>query len=328
MIQHLYCEEKIQDHFRVKEIVQRFSEKRVIFCERYQEIFNVHSQNFRMQKQNPSLILARKEEGFLHKIPKGYGLGFDRNIYFSHMLNCIFDCRYCFLQGMYKSAHFVFFINLEDFMQKMEEEIEKGPVYFFSGYDGDSLALEKITHFVDSFYPFFLKHPKAHMELRTKSIQISSLLEKKPIPNWTIAFTLTPDIIQKSLEHKTPSLQKRIEAIRKLAHLGWKIGLRFDPLFFMKEYEITYPLFFQKVFQEIPLSSIADVTIGAFRMPKGVYENIRKIYPEDKLFVLGMEKGQKSISYEKKKEEELILFCKKEIEKAISQERIFVCPTS
>ncbi len=327
-MEQIYCEQELENHPRVKRIFQRFPGKKPLFCERYQEVFNLRAQNFRIQKQNPSLILAKKRGSLLQKIPQGYGLGFSKNFYFSHMLNCPFDCRYCFLQGMYRSAHYVFFINLEDFMEKMEEEIEKKePVYFFSGYDGDSLALEGITHFVESFYPFFVKHPTAHMELRTKSLSIASLLQRKPLANWTIAFTLTPEEIQKALEHKTPSLKKRIEAIQKLSAFGWKIGLRFDPLFFLKDYERIYRSFFEKIFEQIPQKSIEDITMGSFRMPKGVYENMRRIYPEEKLFILGMKEEKKSISYEKTKEEKLINFCYDQVQKYIARGKIFLCPT-
>ena len=35
----------------------------------------------------------------VHPVPATYGIGGDENYYFSHMLNCLYDCRYCFLQG-------------------------------------------------------------------------------------------------------------------------------------------------------------------------------------------------------------------------------------
>ena len=44
--------------------------------------------------------------------PKDFTIGFKENYYFSHMLNCIYDCKYCFLQGMFNSANFVIFTNL------------------------------------------------------------------------------------------------------------------------------------------------------------------------------------------------------------------------
>ena len=45
------------------------------------------------------------------KTPDNFTIGFKKNYYFSHMLNCIYDCKYCFLQGMYNSANYVLFIK-------------------------------------------------------------------------------------------------------------------------------------------------------------------------------------------------------------------------
>mgnify|MGYP006970641936 FL=1 len=30
------------------------------------------------------------------------------------MMNCIYDCSYCYLKGMYPSGHMVLFVNIED----------------------------------------------------------------------------------------------------------------------------------------------------------------------------------------------------------------------
>ena len=95
------------------------------------------------------MILARKKDGFVLPTPTGYGIGGTRNYYFSHMLNCPFDCRYCFLQGMFRSANHVVFVNWEDFFSAIAS-VAPGdePAYFFSGYDCDSLAYDGVTGFV------------------------------------------------------------------------------------------------------------------------------------------------------------------------------------
>ena len=102
-----------------------------------------------MQKRRPALILAHKTGQRVLAAPVGYGIGGGHNFYFSHMLNCLYDCRYCFLQGMYRSAHMVVFINYEDFQTDISAHIAESPdvPYFFSGYDCDSLAMEGITSF-------------------------------------------------------------------------------------------------------------------------------------------------------------------------------------
>jgi spore photoproduct lyase len=68
------------------------------------------------RKQAPALILAKKHGKKVLPAPEGYGFEQGSGFYFSHMLNCLYDCRYCFLQGMYRSAHYILFTNYEDFM--------------------------------------------------------------------------------------------------------------------------------------------------------------------------------------------------------------------
>ena len=154
MIHTLYIEEAIRAHPRVRAIVERFARATIVPITRYGEVFNRNQQSFRLQKKNPALILAEKKSNQVLSAPEGYGIGSARNFYFSHVLNCLYDCRYCFLQGMYRSAHYVLFVNYEDFQDQIVKTVAAHPgedVYFFSGYDGDSLALESITGFVEAF---------------------------------------------------------------------------------------------------------------------------------------------------------------------------------
>ena len=57
-----------------------------------------------------------------------------------------------FFAGMYPSAHYVLFLNYENFIADIETTLaEHGPdedLYFYSGYDCDSLALERYSAFV------------------------------------------------------------------------------------------------------------------------------------------------------------------------------------
>ena len=115
MFTTIYIEEQMADHPRTREICARFPRATRVQCQRYGEVFNPKAQDFRLQKRKPALILARKHDRRVLETPAGYGIGGTDNYYFSHMLNCLYDCRYCFLQGMYRSAHHVLYVNYEDF---------------------------------------------------------------------------------------------------------------------------------------------------------------------------------------------------------------------
>ena len=150
----IYIENDIKDMARTKSILSRFKNPVIITIEKYSEVFNKKNQNFVLQKINPAIILAKKRKNFLLDTPKTYSIGKKNNYYFSYMYNCLFDCRYCFLQGMYKSSNFVIFINYEDFFKKISK-VENTDTTIFSGYDCDSLAYDNITKF--SKFLFFGK---------------------------------------------------------------------------------------------------------------------------------------------------------------------------
>ncbi len=317
MISTIYIESEIRQHAVTKEVLARFPKATLIECDRYTEVFNRKSQNFRLQKKQPSLILAKKHQGFVLEAPDSYGIGGDNNYYFSHMLNCIYDCRYCFLQGMYRSAHYVLFVNYEDFSNEINKKlsIHNGEkVWFYSGYDCDSLALDPVTNFAEYILPFFRQQPLAHLEFRTKSTQIRSLLKAEPIPNCVIAFSLSPENITQALEDKTPSLSHRIEAMKKLQLAGWNVGIRFEPLIYMDDYKSHYGEMFNTVFEQLDLAKIHSISVGAFRVPKGYFKNMTKLYPDEKLFAGPLEESDGMIAYRQDLQEDMLAWCSEKIE--------------
>jgi len=328
MIDTLYIESAVAEHPRVREIRQRFSQARVIDCERYGEVFNPKAQNFRLQKQRPALILAHKHQKFALPAPTGYGIGGQQNYYFSHMLNCLYDCRYCFLQGMYQSANYVLFVNYEDFFKQIRDiclQKSDESVYFFSGYDCDSLAFEPVTGFAEAFLPLFAELPNAWLELRTKSTQIRGLLQRDPLPRCVVAFSLSPDTVADKVEDKTPSLTKRIEAAAKLQRQGWPIGLRFDPLIYQHQYREQYHSLFEQVFSVIDAQALHSVSLGVFRLPDHFFKKIHKLYPDERLFAGPLQSASGMVSYRNELEQAMMADCTKMLLQYISKEQFFPC---
>ena len=328
VINSLYIENDVANHPRVLEIIDRFKGIRITSCNRYTEIFNRKAQSFRLQKQKPSLILAKKHDNFLCRPPDGYHIGAQNNYYFSHMLNCIYDCRYCFLQGMYHSAHYVLFVNYEDFQSEIESSIlqeESGPVHFFSGYDCDSLAFEPVSGFVESFSPLFRKYPQALLELRTKSTQVRSLLGSEAIANVVVAFSLMPASSAELLEHRAPSLERRLESIRKLQDHGWNIGLRFDPLVYQSDFRQLYSEFFDSVFGIIDQERLHSVSLGSFRLPKQFFSRLSRMYPEERLFASPLEEKNGMISYRAELEKEMTDYCMEQVLGYTPASKLFPC---
>lgn len=323
----LYIEREVLEHPRTQRICARYPNARHIVIERHSDLFNARSQDFRQQKQNPALILAHKAGKRVHPTPPGYHVGGQNNYYFSHMLNCIYDCRYCFLQGMYQSANHVVYVNSEDFMSDITATTQQHSTdsWFFSGYDCDSLALDPVTHFVDDCLDHFSTLPTAWLELRTKSTQIRPLLARKALPNVVIAYSLSPQAIVEAEEHGTPSLSKRLDALAKLQSQGWKIGLRFDPLLYADNFEDLYGEMFDQVFDSLDLPTIHSVSLGVFRLPKGFHKKLVRLYPDAKLLAAPIEQRGGMMSYPAETENAMRSFCQSRLETAIQPEQFFPC---
>ena len=328
MIDTIYFEREIEGHSRSQELFARFPKSQRIPCDHYKEVFNPRGQNFRLQKKNPSLILSQNKGKLLHEIPSTYGIGGKRNFYFSHLLNCMYDCRYCFLQGMFSSAHYVLFVNYEDYWDEIcltTEQSNDSTSWFFSGYDCDSLAMESITGFAEFFLPKFRVTPEAFLELRTKSVNTSILKNQEPLANVVVAFSFTPQEISEQLEHGVPSIESRLKAIHELSKLGWQVGVRIDPVIDCEEFEKRYRRLFKDIFEEIRPDNLHSVSLGAFRMPIAFFKKMEKLYPKEPLFAGNLTSQDSNTSYHPAIEKKRISTCRSLLLEYVSEEKLFHC---
>ena len=328
MIETIYIEDHLQVHPRATRLLERFPGARVVPCENYTEVFNPAAQSFDLQKQNPALILAQKKGNLVLPAPNGFGISDGPNFYFSHMLNCLYDCRYCFLQGMFRSAHYVLFVNFEDFEAEIDNTISnrhEQTAYFLSGYDCDSLALESVTGFVEHFVPFFAKRPNAFLELRTKSIAIDGLLSMPPVPNVVVAFSFTPEETTVAVEHGCPGIRDRVNAAAELATAGWPIGIRLDPLLWYKDWRAGYESLIDKLVTAIPSGALHSASLGPLRFPSSMFQKIEQMYPRDELLNGPLIRRNKFVSYSESREAQLLSFVEQRLVNAFPEANLFSC---
>ncbi len=286
MVDTIYVEDEIIGTKKAQEIISKFRHAKVTSIKRFGEVFNPSNQNFRIQKTNPALILAKKQKGFVLDAPKGFGIGDQNNYYFSHMYNCLYDCSYCFLQGMYNSANYLVFVNYHDYQNEIAKTIKKHKeekITFFTGYDCD------------------------------------------PLENCIIAYSLMPEALAQILDKKAPSVSARIKNMKYLANKGWRIGLRFDPLIYCNNWKDQYAELFANIFKEIKEENIHSVSLGSLRFPKSFFNKLLQYYPnsEELSFLRSNDKG--IISYDQSIENEMNEYCRLELMKYSDARKFFSC---
>ena len=77
----------------------------------------------------------------------------------SLILNCLYNCDYCYLQGIYPSANIVIFVNLQDYFEATrgalaERPDSSTPLYLAISYDTDLLAFESVVPYTREWIEF------------------------------------------------------------------------------------------------------------------------------------------------------------------------------
>ena len=62
---NVYIEKEILKCSNTINISDKLNYGRIILCDKYSEVFNPNNQNFRIQKINPNIILAKKEKNYI-----------------------------------------------------------------------------------------------------------------------------------------------------------------------------------------------------------------------------------------------------------------------
>ena len=270
---HIYVERRVKNNEYVKKILSKFPKAEIIEINHYKDRFNPYYQSFRAQKKAQSLILAKKEAPFIYEasdlIQKQ-----DKNFFYTTpMLNCIYDCHYCFLQGMYPSSNLVLFVNFEDFFDEVEKVYKKlGNLFLSISYDTDILAVENIFG-VTKIWADFVKNKNIKLEIRTKSINVDGFDYQK---NLIFAFSLSPEVVIQRYEKYTPNLNARIKAVKKVINKGFKPVIVFDPIIKIPNFKEVYKKFIDKVFSEINYKDIESIVYGTFRMNSTQFKTIKK----------------------------------------------------
>ena len=323
---HIYVEKKILDNKNTLEILSKFKDAKIIEIDNYKEVFSSNNQDFHLQKLGQNLILASNKPNMIYEGAVVCEDFENDNFYYtSSIINCIYDCEYCYLQGVYSSGNIVIFVDIEKVFEEVEELYNKlKSLYLCVSYDTDLLAIENICSFSEKWYHFIKDKKDLKIELRTKSANIDKFLNLNILDNFIIAFTLSPEDIAFKNEKYTASFKNRVKAIKELQNKGWKVRICIDPLIYTDDFEKNYSDMIEYLFSEIDKNKVIDVSIGVFRISKEYLKKMRNQNQNSEILYYPFECIDGVYTYSDKTKSYMINFIKEQFLKYININKIYM----
>ncbi len=235
------------------------------------------------------LHLSRFKGSFLKKCP-GISPGMVCcNYYVVNLIkNCVYDCSYCFLQDfLQNNPMLTAFVNLEDLLAELDAMFSQNPGHTFrvgTGELTDSLALDDFLPYSETLIPFFNGRSNAVLELKTKSDRVENLLHQDDPSNIIISWSLNPPEIAEREEKGAPGVEQRLQAARRCADKGYRIGFHFDPVILFPGWEQAYAGLVDALFQHVRPESIEWISLGGFRYRPSLKKIIKDRHEGTQLF--------------------------------------------
>ncbi len=221
--------------------------------------------------------------------------------------SCGFDCSYCSIQSFYNDDK----ITFDSSLKKKLETIVLDPNEFYhigTGQASDSLMWGNQNGVLDDLISFAKKYPNVMLEFKTKSDNISYFLDKELPPNLLFTWSINPQTIIDNEEHLTASLDRRLNAAKRLADQGCLVGFHFHPMIHFEGWEEAYGEIFQRLVRDFDPKNVALVSLGTLTFIKPVMKQIRQRDFKSKILQIPLTEASGKLSYPLETKKKLFSF--------------------
>ncbi|MEJ2635523.1 MAG: hypothetical protein P8184_09555 [Calditrichia bacterium] len=200
--------------------------------------------------------------------------------------NCPIDCTYCILQGYINNPAITIYTNYRKIAEEIKALSRRNPnriLRIGTGELTDSLALDPATGLSEKLIKEVQQLPNVLLELKSKTDHIEHLLDINP-ERIVLSWSVNPAALVKSDELKAVPVAKRLKATRRAAEKGFMIGLHFDPIIYLPEWQSQYLELIGQIGEYVDPQKIAWISLGSLRYPPHLKETSRSRFPKSRIF--------------------------------------------
>ncbi len=236
--------------------------------------------------ENFTLKNIPKEQKFTFKVAQkeGFGLGLCpvasektrccNLMTLDAVESCGFDCSYCSIQSFYNQNTITFDSGFKDKLLNLNLDQNK-TYHIGTGQASDSLMFGNREGILDALFSFAKNNPNIILEFKTKSDNINYFLENEVPKNILCTWSLNTTTIIENEEHLTASLKKRINAARKMADKGIRVGFHFHPIVEYENYLNEYKEVYEQLISTFKAEEVALISFGTLTFIKPVIKQLR-----------------------------------------------------
>ena len=184
---------------------------------------------------------------------------------------CPYGCKYCYLagtQGVKFSPTVKIYVNLPEMLSEIDRiaRHQERPTAFYLGKLQDALALDPLTAYSTVLVPFFAEHPLARLTLLTKSANVDRLLELEHRGHTILSWSVNPSEVCATSEENVPSIEERLEAMRRVARRGYPVRAVMMPIIPIEGWQDIYTTFTERLIKTVPIQRL---TLGGVCIYRG-----------------------------------------------------------
>lgn len=167
---------------------------------------------------------------------------------------CTAMCLYCYLVCNYnKCSYLRLFVNREKMMERLVRYSNKSEteLTFEIGSNSDLILENTITNNLPWTIEHFLYSQKGRITFPSKFSMVDPLLNLNHKGRVIFRMSVNPEKIIKEVELGTSSLDKRIEALNKMAEADYKVGLLVAPVILINDWKTLYAELFNQLDEKL-----------------------------------------------------------------------------
>jgi len=190
---------------------------------------------------------------------------------------CPYGCKYCYLAGtpgVKFSPSVKIYVNLPEMLLEIDRIARRQlrPTAFYLGKLQDSLALDPLTAYSTVLVPFFAGHPWARLTLLTKSAHVDRLLDLEHRGHSILSWSVNPPVVSATFEENVPSIDDRLEAMRRVAERGYPVRAIMMPIIPIDGWAASYAAFTKRLLEAVPIRRLTLGGICIYRSARDLME--------------------------------------------------------